>query len=64
MEMEKYDEAIRDFEQINKMERGKIKVQIFWESHKNVTKSSSFVEDYLVNFKRIILGRNLKFLRF
>ena len=29
MEMEKYDEAIRDFEQINKMERGKIKVQIF-----------------------------------
>ena len=64
MEMEKYDEAIRDFEQINKMERGKIKVQIFWESHKNVTKSSSFVEDYLVNFKRIISGRNLKFLRF
>ena len=64
MEMEKYDEAIRDFEQINKMERGKIKVQIFWESHKNVTKSSSFVEDYLVNFKRIFLGRNLKFLRF
>jgi tetratricopeptide (TPR) repeat protein len=29
MEMEKYDEAIRDFEQINKMERGKIKVPIF-----------------------------------
>ena len=44
MEMEKYDEAIRDFEQINKMERGKIEVQIFWESHKNVTKSSSFLE--------------------
>ena len=34
MEMEKYDEAIRDFEQINKMERGKIKFQIFLESHK------------------------------
>ena len=44
MEMEKYDEAIRDFEQINKMERGKIKVQRFWESHKNVTKSSSFLK--------------------
>ena len=44
MEMEKYDEAIRDFEQINKMERGKIKVQIIWESHKNVTKSPSFLE--------------------
>ena len=26
MEMEKYDEAIRDFEQINKMERGKIRI--------------------------------------